>query len=385
MATTTGSRRDTTRLSSLDNLKTLMVAWIIGGHALLGYSATGGWAYDEVSEVTFAPGVELALAVVLGASGLFVIGVFFFLAGLLAPGSLDRRGAGRYVRERLLRLGVPFLASLLVVWPLSVWVTYRLAGRPVSFWWVLVHRDTPLDSGALWFAEVLLFYSVAYAAWRHLAPRSRADSSAGRPVGVRELVLLACAVAAASFVVRLWFPARSTQIGDLHLWQWPQCAGMFVFGLLAARADWLSGVPAGLRRGCGVAALVVVCALPVIAVAVGVGDLTGDVAVFLGGWHWQTFGLAVMEGVLVVTTSVWLLGVAQRRLTPTTPRSARWTRAAFAAFVLQGPVLMLLAVTARPLPLPAEVKAPLVGVAGVIGCFWLGDLLVTRTRLGRHL
>lgn len=383
MATATSSRSDTTRLVYLDNLKTLMVAWIIGGHALLGYSATGGWAYDEVSEVTFAPGVELGLAVVLGTSGLFVIGVFFFVAGLLSPGSLDRRGPARYARERLLRLGIPFLASLLVIWPLSVWVAYRLAGRPESLWWVLVHRDTPLDSGALWFAEVLLVYSVTYAAWRRLVPRT--DPSAGRPVGARTVVLLACAIAAASFVVRLWFPARSTQIGDLHLWQWPQCVGMFVFGVLAARAGWLTGVPAGLRRGCGVTALVTVCALPVIAVSVGVGDLTGDVTVFLGGWRWQALGLAVIEGVLVVTTSVWLVGLAQRLLTTTTPRSERWTRAAFAAFVIQGPVLLLSATALRPLGLPAEAKAVLVAVAGIAGCFWLGGLLVTRTRIGRRL
>jgi hypothetical protein len=43
------------RLPHLDNLKTLLVAWVIGGHALLGYSATGGWAYDEVREVTLRP------------------------------------------------------------------------------------------------------------------------------------------------------------------------------------------------------------------------------------------------------------------------------------------------------------------------------------------
>jgi len=383
MTTVTGTTPDTTRLSYLDNLKTLMVIWIIVGHALLSYAATGGWAYNEVGEATFSPGVELGLAVTLGTSGLFLISVFFFVAGLLAPGSLDRRGPGRYARERLLRLGIPFLASALVVWPLSVWATYRLAGRPVSFWWVLAQRGTPLDSGALWFAEVLLFFSVVYAAWRRLAARS--GTPAPRPLGARELVLLAGAMAATSFVVRLWIPARSSQIGDLHLWQWPQCAGMFVFGLVAARAGWLTAVPTGLWRWCGVTALATVCALPLIGLSLGINDLTSDVTAFLGGWRWQPLSLAVMESVLVVTISVWLLGVAQRLLTATTPRSARWTRAAFAAFVLQGPVLLLSALAVRPLPLPAEAKAVLVGVAGVAGSFWLGGLLVTRTRLGRLL
>jgi hypothetical protein len=29
-----------------DNLKAVLVAWIIAGHAMLGYAAIGGWPYD---------------------------------------------------------------------------------------------------------------------------------------------------------------------------------------------------------------------------------------------------------------------------------------------------------------------------------------------------
>ncbi len=58
------SRR--TRLPHLDDLRAVLVAWVIGGHALVGYSAVGGWGYDEVNEVTFAPATELVLVAVLG-------------------------------------------------------------------------------------------------------------------------------------------------------------------------------------------------------------------------------------------------------------------------------------------------------------------------------
>jgi hypothetical protein len=53
--------------------------------------------------------------------------------------------------------------------------------------------------------------------------------------------------------------------------------------------------------------------------------------------------------------------------------------------VLQGPVLLTLAIAARPLALPAEAKAFLVGALGVPVCFWLGWLVIHRTRLGRIL
>src|SRR5437762_3669247 len=85
----TGTPR-TRRLPHIDNLKTIMVAWIIGGHALLGYTAIGGWPYDEVNEVTFNPRSELVLSALLGPSALFVIGTFFFVAGLFARVAMAR-------------------------------------------------------------------------------------------------------------------------------------------------------------------------------------------------------------------------------------------------------------------------------------------------------
>ena len=34
---------DTRRVVPIDNLKAVLVAWIIAGHAMLGYAAIGGW------------------------------------------------------------------------------------------------------------------------------------------------------------------------------------------------------------------------------------------------------------------------------------------------------------------------------------------------------
>ena len=46
---------------------------------------------------------------------------------------------------------------------LLLWLTYRAAGRHVSYRWVLTERPPLLDAGALWFAGVLLIFSLGYA------------------------------------------------------------------------------------------------------------------------------------------------------------------------------------------------------------------------------
>lgn len=362
------------RLPQVDNVKTALVAWVIGAHALLGYTAVGGWPYDEVNEVTFAPGVEIVLAALIGPSGLFIIGGFFFLAGLFTPRSLERKGLRRFTADRLLRLGLPWAASAFLVWPLTMWLAYRAAGHRESVWWVSAHRYPMFDAGSLWFAFVLLLFSIAYAVWRTAHPAAEDVT----PPGAGRLVALAMGIAVASFLVRLWFPAKSGQIFDLHVWQWPQCVAMFALGLVCARHGWAGEIPERIRRTSTVVAVVTICLVPILGIAVGVTDLAADIGPFLGGWTWQATATALVEGVLVVAGSLWLLGLAQRHLTQHGRFAEACSRSAFPAFVIQGPVLVLLALALRPVAAPAEVKAPLVAGVALVGSFWLAWRLVSR-------
>lgn len=69
---------------------------------------------------------------------------------------------------------------------------------------------------------------------------------------------------------------------------------------------------------------------------------------------------------------------AQHRLS----RRYRWgptlSRSAYGAFLLQTAVLLALAVAVRPLPLPAEVKAPVVAIGGIIASFAAAWFLIKK-------
>lgn len=373
-----------TRIYSLDALRALLVAWIIGGHALLGYSAVGGWAYDEVNEVTFTPSAELVLAAIFGPSALFFMGTFFLIAGLLTPRSLRHKGTSRFVAGRMLRLGVPFLVSAAILWPLVMWVAYLSAGRTVSYSFLLTGRERVFDSGALWFAEVLLIFSLIYAGWRWLA--GRRENERQRVLhSTSQLWVLTVTLVATTFLLRVAIPARASAFGDVHLWQWPQLGAMFGFGVVFASSGLAERVPSRLRRSSGMITLATLLVVPVLGLAIGVDNLAADMGPFLGGWSWQSALLATIESVLVVFGSIWLLGMAQQHFLSGGRIRDGAIRSSFAAFVLQGPVLIMLAVALRPLPAPAEVKAPLVGALGIVLCFGLGWLLVSRTKLGRLL
>ncbi len=365
------------RAAYLDNLKAVLVAAVIFGHAWAGYAALGSWTYTGVREVSIGPVTVLVLEILFGPFGLFVMAFFFLMAGLLTRGSVDRKGPGRFARDRLLRLGLPLVVFTLLLYPPLVWAMDRVTGHPTPPDW------TALDPSQLWFVEVLLIYSLAYAAWRAVRPPAAAGPRGG-PLGLRHLLGLAAAVAAATFLVRLRYPLDSDQVAELHLWQWPQCLALFGLGVVSARHGWLDPVPDRLRRACGVTALAGVAAIGAFAGLVAAGGVpTGE---FFGGWHWAAVATASAEGILAVMVSVWLLGLAQRHLAQDWGRvRAAATRGAYAAFVVQGHVLVGLALTMRPAHLPAEIKAAVVSVAGVVASFALGWLLVARTALGRLL
>jgi hypothetical protein len=117
------------------------------------------------------------------------------------------------------------------------------------------------------------------------------------------LFLAAGAIALASFVVRLQFAARSQQIFDLHLWQWPQCVGMFCLGAALSRQGWARKVPPTTARKCGIAVIITILVAPVLAFAAGVRTFARDGDQFLGGWHWQALALDAVEASLVVAGS----------------------------------------------------------------------------------
>jgi len=369
------------RIVQIDNLKAVLVGWIIACHALLGYLAIGGWPYDEVQEVILPPRGEFVISILIGPTAFVVIGAFFFVAGLFAPLEMAHQGPLRFARNRLLRLGVPWVTMLLLIWPLFMWFAHRSAGQDLTFGQAFRQRTPFLDSGPAWFLEVLLFVSLGYALWHSLGLTQRLRP----PLRGHYLLWCGIAIMAATFVMRLWFPARSQQILDLHLWEWPQCVGMFCLGTLASGWHWAEQVPPRVDRSCGLVVLVTLGLAPVVVILTGVRDFGRDGGVFLGGWHWQALTLAAFEAALVVAGSVWLLAQGQRLLTFDGRLASACQRAAYAAFLLQAPVLLSLEIALRSAPLPALAKVVIVASIGVAASFSLGWLLVQKTPLRRLL
>jgi hypothetical protein len=276
----------------------------------------------------------------------------------------------------LLRLGVPYVAYVLIVQPTVTYLLgHPLGDAPGTYWqeYLAEGRSHRLDSGPLWFVGTLLIFSLGYAVWVALRGPGRLTGS----VTVRGLWPMAAAVALISFGIRVVAPYGSEAgVLDLNYWQWPGCLAAFCLGIVAAPQDWVRRVPVELARRCRAITMIAIGLMFALLLIAGARDVVETE--LLGGPHLLALGFSFIDAVLVVFGPVWLLDVARRRLRGRLPRGEALSRSAFGAFILQTPVLIGLAMALRPVDVPAEAKALLVAAGGVALSFGLAHLLVSR-------
>ena len=356
----------------MDNLRVVVIAGVIVAHTATAYILDFDWYYEErtASVVT-----EAIVGVIVGAGLLFGMGLLFLLAGLLTPPAFARKGAPRFARDRLLRLGIPLVVYVFVIDPLTDFIGYRATGGSrglagyLGIWW----RDDA-DLGPAWFVAVLLVFSLGYAAWRSVRPAPRPDGRSR--LGGRQLLVGGLAIVVGSFVVRLAWPFGSNAVFGLNLWELPQMVTLFGLGAASAERGWLTdGLPDRLWRRCGAAAIAGALSVPIVMVIV----TSGNEDPFLGALDPRALLIPVGEAVIAIGMSLWILEWFRRRWNHTGALGRSLGRASFAAYLVHPPVIVLLSVALQSVAVPVEVKFLVVCALGVAGAFALGWLL-TRWR-----
>lgn len=363
-----------TRLAYLDNLKTTLVAAIIAGHAAITYGALGDWIYTEKATSSRLLAAVSLLAVV---CSLFAVGAFFLISGMLTPVSLQRKGRVRFSSDRLVRLGVPVVVYAVVLMPAIRYVV-ALARAEISttdsIWSFYLHQITIRNVGPMWFVAFLLIFSLIYA-WVPHGPAGRAAS----PLSIRRLAILAGVIAAGSALLRLVWPFDAHQALDLHVGLWAQYPLMFWFGTRLGE----SGVPLQLDdRLWRLLGTIALCASLAAGLLITLcGHISAANPVVAVPWPWPDLVLALLEGTLAVSGSLFLLDLYRRHVTSMNRLAVDLSRNVYIAFVLQAPALVGVALALRPLDLAPEVKFLILAPTAVMGSF----LLAQAVRTGKAL
>jgi peptidoglycan/LPS O-acetylase OafA/YrhL len=154
----------------------------------------------------------------------FFMALMFFISGLFVWDSLQRKGAGGFVRDRIVRLGLPFAVAAGLLAPLAYYPSYRVTGADPSFaaYWRAWTSLPDWMSGPAWFIWVLLAFGCLAAGLYKLAPRwgetlgGLTASAKARPMTFFAKLLAVSAIAYIPLVL-VFGPIRWLQFGPFSI------------------------------------------------------------------------------------------------------------------------------------------------------------------------
>ena len=205
---------------AIDYLRSGVTILVVVHHAALAYTTFSHYDPGQYLKST-APVVDtlrwMPLDSLVEFNDMFFMPLMFLISGLFVMPSLERKGAGRFLAERMKRLGIPFIVSATVLSPLAFypsWLLSDAAGRGGFLLGFFDSRNwTP---GPAWFLWLLLAFcsvvAIAYRLMSNLVKKiSLSASSAQSLIGIFLTVSLLTTILPCLFILpdtwtRLWGP-----------------------------------------------------------------------------------------------------------------------------------------------------------------------------------
>jgi peptidoglycan/LPS O-acetylase OafA/YrhL len=108
-----------------------------------------------------------------GFNDIFFMSLMFFLSGLFVWKSLQHKGSGVFLRDRAVRLGIPFLVAAALIAPFAYYPAYLRSGSylGVSNFWQQWRSLGNWPAGPAWFIWVLLAFDAVAAALFLVLPK----------------------------------------------------------------------------------------------------------------------------------------------------------------------------------------------------------------------
>lgn len=224
----------TDRLVYLDLIKVFLTCMVVIHHAGQAYGNTGGvWIISEKQQLDYLPTLFFFNAA-------YMMGFYFFISGYFIYFSLKRKSKIKFIQEKLIKLGIPLLFFMFIVFTPLHYILSGAKGNYLSFSFDLYFNQPPLSLGHLWFVASLLIYSFIYVLFYKI------EITRNEQEPLKDwypLIYLAFLIPINVFV-RQYYPIDSwvtwgVPIEVAHL---PQYFSLFLLGILFNKNKWLENI-----------------------------------------------------------------------------------------------------------------------------------------------
>jgi len=381
------------RLYFVDNIRWFVIAQVVVLHAAVTYSNLGMWYYREAE--ANGPLTTLSFGIIQSFIQAYSLGLLFLVAGYFVPASFRRKGAGKFLRDRAVRLGIPALIYMLIINPAILYYVMSLSAQnppPGGFYLgYLLGLQFLGGSGPMWFAIALLIFSAAYASARLLRgdPEKKDEEAAegaeeeAKLPDHKDVIKLVLVIAGAAFAIRLVQPI-GTDVLNMQLSFFASYVALFVVGIAARRRGWLERIPRSFGLAWLKAALVGGTAFWLALFLFGIGP-EGDISMINGGLYWQSAAYALWEAFFCLGACLGIIVIFRERFNSGGRLARFMADNSFAVYFFHPVILILVTASLRGFAWHPLAKFAVAAAVAVPLCFLASELLLRRIPLLRRV
>ena len=336
------SKKPADRLFYIDNIRWLIIVFVVIDHLSVTYDNMGSWFYKEPATL------DAFSSLIFGMIGSFLdsffMGLLFFIAGYFSVSSLEKKGTKKFLKDRFIRLGIPTLVFMLILSPLTNYIILFFSHKPFfSYVSYLASFKFLSESGPLWFCLALLGFSIIYAFVDLFIKNRKEDKKF--VLYNKHLILLILILTAFTFLFRIFWSAGGSNefvFYNLQLGKFAQYIILYSAGIFAFKNNLLENVSYNSGKLWLKLALFIGIPVWIILLAFG-GALKGNIDSFFGGMHWQSVAIALWESFYCVAISVGLLGIFRKKYNSQGMFVNFISKNAFGVYVFHSPIIVFIA------------------------------------------
>jgi hypothetical protein len=369
------------RLYFVDNIRILLTILVIMQHTMITYGANGFWYFVDPHTDEFT---SILLSIIAMFDQAFFMGLFFFISAYFVPGSYNRKGPRKFLKDRFIRLGIPLFLYTIFVNPILRYILFIRPRSGISFpeFYLSSFQSWELfgefigGNGPLWFVLALLIFDVFYILWRQIYKGNTKKETIKKPPKNFQLAIFAVIMAIFTFLVRIFFPADGgDDFFNIQLCYVAQYIIMLILGTVAYNRDWFRNI----TDSQGKVWLVIVLILLIIYFSLGIllGAVGGDKA-FSGGLNWQSFLASTWESFYCMGMCIGLVVLFRKRYNTQGKVSKILSQNAYTIYIVHAPVLVSIALLFALILMPALLKFVIVLPIVLLICFLISYFILRR-------
>lgn len=363
------------RLYFIDNLRWLMIIFVVLMHVNVTYSMLGGWYYIEKASLDGFQNLYFGLYGTYTQA--YFMGFLFFIAGYFVPSSYDRKGFGSFAKERVIRLGIPTLLYMLIIHPLTIIILnqYLHWNLDISAEYIKYIRtfDFVGNSGPLWFALALLIFSLIYGIVRKFGIITFNPTVKNRTIHSKQILGIALLISVLTFATRIVFPIGSN-ILNMQLCFFSQYIVLFILGIFFLRQNLLQTI--SYHLGITWFKYTLLIGLPCWFLMMYLGNAaTESLRPFVGHFSWQSAAYSTWESFSCVGICLGLIVWFREKFNYQGNLSNFLSANAFGVYVFHAPILVLISMLLKDWALYPFLKYLLVAILTLPLCFVASHLL----------